>query len=129
MSASAGKKKTVLVVDDTDDLRQLIALQLRLCGYDVIEARNGLEAVELARENCPDLIFMDIQMPLLDGLAATRIIRGIAELCGVVIVAFSAFASGSNRELALDAGCNEYVSKAAGVNALTGIAGRYLKAA
>jgi hypothetical protein len=56
-------------------------------------------------------------------------LRRIGELCGVVIVAFSAFASGDNRERALEAGCNEYVNKNEGINRLTGIAGRYLAAA
>lgn len=59
MSSTPGAKRTVMVVDDSDDLRQLAALQLRLSGYDVIEARDGLEAVELARQNCPAVIFMD----------------------------------------------------------------------
>jgi CheY-like chemotaxis protein len=68
-------------------------------------------------------------MPVMDGVTATRMMRQIKELCGVVIVAFSAFASGDNRESALVAGCNEYVSKSDGVNRLTGIVGRYLNAA
>ena len=129
MSAPAGKKKTVMVVDDSDDLRELVALQLRLSGYDVVEARDGQEAVELARERCPALVFMDIQMPGMDGVTATRLMRRIEELCGMVIVAFSAFGSGDNRERALAAGCDEYVSKSEGINRLTGIAGRYLNAA
>lgn len=129
MSSSSVGKQTVMVVEDSQDVRELMALQLRLSGYHVIEAGDGLEAVELARENCPALIFMDIQMPGVDGLAATRTIRGIAELCEVVIVAFSAFSSGDNRERAIEAGCNEYVSKSVGVNRLAGIAGHYLTAA
>jgi CheY-like chemotaxis protein len=129
VSAPAGKKKTVMVVDDSDDLRELVALQLRLSGYDVVEARDGQEAVELARERCPALVFMDIQMPGMDGVTATRLMRRIEELCGMVIVAFSAFGSGDNRERALAAGCDEYVSKSEGINRLTGSAGRYLNAA
>ena len=118
-----------MVVDDSDDVRELVALQLRLSGYDVIEARNGLEAVELAKQKCPALVFMDVQMPVMDGVTATRLLRRIEELCGMVIVAFSAFASGDNRVRALAAGCDEYVSKNEGINLLTGIAGRYLSAA
>jgi len=117
-----------MVVDDSDDVRELMALQLRLSGYDVVEARDGREAVELARERCPALVFMDIQMPVLDGVEATRMIRGISELCEVVIVAFSAF-GGEHGARALEAGCDEYVSKNEGINRLAGIAGRYLKAA
>jgi CheY-like chemotaxis protein len=118
-----------MVVDDSDDVRELVALQLRLSGYDVIEARNGLEAVELTKQNCPALVFMDIQMPVMDGVTATRMLRRIEELCGMVIVAFSAFASGDSRQSALEAGCNEYVNKNEGINRLAGIAGRYLSAA
>ena len=117
-----------MVVDDSDDIRELIALQLRLFGYDVTEAKNGLEAVELARANCPSLIFMDLQMPKMDGVEATRAIRGIQELCSVPIVAFSAF-GGDYSQRAIEAGCNEYVSKSEGINSLMGIAGRYLNAA
>ena len=115
-----------MVVDDSDDVRELAALQLRLSGYEVIEARDGQEAVELARQNCPALIFMDIQMPNMDGLTATRMIRQIQGLCGVAIVAFSAFGSGSNRERAIDAGCTDFVSKVLGVNQLSAIVGRFL---
>jgi CheY-like chemotaxis protein len=118
-----------MVVDDTDDVRELVALQLRLNGYDVIEAKDGFEAVELARAHCPALIIIDVQMPGMDGLTAARLMRGTEELCGVAIVAFSAFGSGGNRERALEAGCNEYVSKTAGINQLTAIANRYLDAA
>ena len=118
-----------MVVDDSRDVRELMALQLRLSGYDVIEAADGGEAVKLAREICPALIFMDVQMPLMDGVEATRAIRGIAELCGVAIVVFSAFSSGDNRRRAMEAGCSEYVSKNEGINRLAGIAGRYLAAA
>ena len=117
----------MLVVDDSDDVRELAALQLRLSGYRVIEARDGLEAVELARENCPALIFMDIQMPVMDGLTATRVIRGVGGLRDVKIIAFSAFGGGDgSRQRALDAGCDEYVSKTVGVNQLTNIARQYL---
>lgn len=129
MSSSSGRKQTVMVVDDSDDVRELAAMQLRLSGYEVIEARDGQEAVELARQNCPALIFMDIQMPGMDGLTATRMIRGIRELCAVTIVAFSAFSSGGNRERAIEAGCDDFVSKVVGVNQLAAITERFLPAA
>ena len=126
---SLSRKQTVMVVDDSDDVRQLVAMQLRLSGYHVIEASDGQEAVELAKQNCPALIFMDIQMPRMGGLTATRMIRGISELCDVTIIAFSAFSSGDNRQGAIDAGCNDFVSKLVGVNQLTAITERYLPAA
>ena len=128
MSSSDGKKQLVMVVDDSEDVRELMALQLRLSGYEVIEASNGSEAVELAKANCPGLIIMDLQMPVMDGVTATRTIRGIRELCKVAIVAFSAF-GGDYSQRAIEAGCDEYVNKTVGVNELTTIARRHLTAA
>ena len=128
MSLPGRLKQTVLVVDDTDDVRELMAVQLRLSGYDVIEAKDGREAVELARRSCPALILMDIQMPVMDGFEATRAIRAVKELCRVVIVAFSARTSGNNRQRALEAGCNGYVSKNDGIHQLPGIVRSYLSA-
>ncbi|HLL77567.1 MAG TPA: response regulator [Pyrinomonadaceae bacterium] len=129
MSSTSGRKRTVMVVDDSDDVRELAALQLKLAGYEVVEARDGLEAVELAKERCPALIFMDIQMPVMDGLTATRMIRGVRELCAVTIIAFSAFGSGGNRQKAIEAGCDEFVSKVVGVNELSAIIERFLPTA
>ncbi len=121
--------RVVLVADDSDDVRELVALQLRLSGYEVVEACDGREAVELAKKRCPALVLMDINMPVLDGLAATRLLRQVKELCRTPIVAFSAFGSGDNRQRALDAGCDEYVTKTAGVGQLMEIVRRHLSAA
>lgn len=104
-------RQLIMVVDDCTDIRDLVALQLTLLGYRVVKATNGLEAVELARKECPALILMDINMPILDGLAATRYIREVEETCDVIIVAFSALGSGDNRARALEAGCNEFITK------------------
>lgn len=128
MSASRGSKPTVLVVDDSDDMRELMALQLQLNGYEVIEARDGLQAVELARQSNPALILMDINMPVMDGMTATRAIRGHRELSQVAIVAFSAFKSKENQQRALEAGCNSFVDKAEGISQLPSIVQRYVPA-
>jgi CheY-like chemotaxis protein len=101
----------IMVGDDCEDIRELVALQLTLLGYLVAEATNGFEAIELARKECPALILMDINMPILDGLAATRHIREVEETCDVIIVAFSALGSGGNRARALEAGCDEFITK------------------
>ena len=129
MAQSTPKAKVVMVVDDTADVRELMTMQLRLLGYEVVEAANGQEAVEVARQTCPALIMMDIHMPVLDGLSAVRLIRDIKGLSKVSIVAFSAFWDGDNRQRALDAGCNDYVNKLEGINQLSIIAQRYLPAA
>ena len=129
MSAPDSKKQTIMIVDDSEDVRDVMAMQLRQSGYEVIEARDGSEAVELAKAICPSLIFMDMHMPVMDGLTATRLLREIEELCNIVIVAFSALSSGGNRQLALDAGCNAYVSKTSNIHQLSSIAERFLPAA
>lgn len=119
-----------MVVDDNPTLRELIVVQLLSSGYNVVEARNGREAVRLVRRGCPDLILMDIQMPVMDGLDATRVIRSIRELCQMPIVAFSAYGeSEENRRAALEAGCTDYVSKTVGITELPAIVESYLKAA
>jgi CheY-like chemotaxis protein len=112
-------RPTVMVVDDSEDIRELVRLQLTRLGYRVIEASNGREAVEAVSEECPALILMDITMPVLDGLEATRIIRGMVEKCGVVIIAFTALHSGASRASALAAGCDDYVQKPVDVGQLS----------
>ena len=125
MPSPSGGKQTVLVVDDSDEIRELVGLRLRLCGYHVFEARDGFEAVELAKQSGPALIVMDIQMPGMDGLTAARVIRQAEGSCGTVIVAFSAFGPEYGRR-AMEAGCDEYVCKDKGVGHLAGVVGRYL---
>jgi len=103
-------QRTILVVDDFDDTRLLLRTWLKRKGFRVIEAANGLEAVEAASSEGPDFIIMDVEMPELDGLSATRQIRAIEALADIPIVAVSAYGVDEYRSQALDAGCNEYVS-------------------
>jgi CheY-like chemotaxis protein len=103
-------QRTVLVVDDFDDTRLLLRTWFERRGFRVIEAENGVQAIRRAENEAPDLIIMDVQMPQLDGLAATRQIRSVQALRFVPIVAVSAYGAEQFRELALAAGCNEYVS-------------------
>ena len=101
---------TILVVDDFDDTRLLLRTFLERKGFRVVEAENGLEAVDMAQNEDPDLIIMDMQMPYLDGLAATRKIRE-TKLSGTLpIVAVSAYGADQFRDQAIAAGCDEYVS-------------------
>jgi CheY-like chemotaxis protein len=103
-------RPTILVVDDFDDTRLLLRTWLRKKGYRVVEAENGNEAVAKAREVEPDLIIMDVEMPELDGLSATRKIREVKDSAVLPIIAVSAYGADQFREQALAAGCNEYVS-------------------
>jgi two-component system cell cycle response regulator DivK len=103
-------KRTILVVDDFDDTRLLLKTWLEKKGFNVVEAENGNQAVAAAQEVRPDLIIMDMEMPELDGLAATRKIRSMKELDSVPVIAVSAYGAQQFRADALAAGCSEYVS-------------------
>ena len=103
-------ERTILIVDDFDDTRLLLRTWLQKKGFRVVEAENGNLAVAAAEKHQPDLIIMDVEMPELDGLAATRKIRKLKNFQDVPIVAVSAYGADQYREHALTAGCNEYVS-------------------
>jgi len=106
----SAKQTTILVVDDFDDTRLLFRTWLERKGFRVIEAANGNEAVAQAEKEVPDLIIMDVEMPELDGLSATRKIRTLKTMEHVPVVAVSAYGVHEFRREALAAGCNEYVS-------------------
>ena len=108
--AATEHRRTILVVDDFDDTRLLLRTWLERKGFRVIEAQDGEQAITAAESAHPDLIIMDVEMPGLDGLAATRQIRKLESLNGVPIVAVSAYGADQFRLAALAAGCNEYVS-------------------
>lgn len=105
------KKKLFLVVEDFEDSRFMMRRLLEMAGYSVVEATDGEQAVKVALEKKPELILMDLSLPKLDGLAATRIIREQEDLVHIPIVAVSAHDSPESRVEALQAGCNEYVTK------------------
>lgn len=115
-----------MVVDDSEDIRELLRMQLTQLGYRVVEAADGREAVEAVRRKCPALILMDLSMPVLDGFEATRLIRRIEAARGVVILAFTALSSGASRARALAAGCDDYVRKLIGMNELSALLARHL---
>jgi CheY-like chemotaxis protein len=105
-----GHQHTILVVDDFDDTRLLLRTWLQKKGYQIVEAENGNQAVSQAESMRPDLIIMDVEMPELDGLSATRKIRALPHAKTLPIVAVSAYGADQFRKEALAAGCNEYVS-------------------
>jgi CheY-like chemotaxis protein len=103
-------QRTILIVDDFDDTRLLLRTWLQKKGFRVVEAENGNYAVAAAQSDHPDLIIMDVEMPELDGLSATRKIRQLTDFGAVPIVAVSAYGADQYRAHALAAGCDEYVS-------------------
>jgi len=111
MDKRSDARPTVLVVEDFEDNRFMMRRLLEMSGYRVVEAVNGNQAVEAAERERPDIILMDLSLPMLDGLAATRRIRAHDGLSKVPIVAVSAHDSADFHAEALAAGCNEYVTK------------------
>jgi len=110
LNDSNQSRGTILVVDDFDDTRLLLRTWLQKKGFRVVEAENGNRAIAAAESSHPDLIIMDVEMPELDGLAATRKIRELKGLAAVPILAVSAYGADQYRDHALAAGCNEYLS-------------------
>lgn len=117
---------TVMVVEDYDDTRYLLKLALEARGYRVVEATDGWQAVKVATSEHPDLILMDINLPVFDGLTATDMLRKRAELADVPIVAMTAYDSAETRADAVDVGCQEYLAKPVDVDQLQNVLKRLL---
>ena len=103
--------KRILVVEDQEDLRGVLRDLLTGSGYAVAEAADGQAGVDAARSERPNLILMDIQLPVLDGYDATRQIKADANLKAIPIIAVSSFAMKGDEEKAKAAGCDHYVTK------------------
>ena len=114
--------RTLLVAEDVDSNFLLMNTVLGK-KYKLIRARDGREAVDMYKENHPDLIFMDIKMPYMDGLEATRLSRGYSK--DIPIIALTAFAFESDRERAIEAGCNDYLTKPVSQEAIEKILDKY----
>jgi len=120
------EKKLFLVVEDFEDSRFMMRRLLEMAGYRVLEASDGEQAVKMALDARPALILMDLSLPKLDGLSATREIRKKRVLRKVPIVAVSAHDSPQTRAEALAAGCNEYVTKPIDFDILNSVLERYV---
>jgi two-component system cell cycle response regulator DivK len=105
------RDRTVLIVEDSDDARYFMRLALEQLGYLIIEAENGVKAVEIAESERPDIILMDLSLPLMDGLAATEKIRANPDLKGIPIIAVTAHQETDFRAGAKAAGFDAYVTK------------------
>lgn len=101
----------VLIVEDQEDNRAILRDLLSNAGYELIEASNGEEGVALAERERPDLILMDIQLPVVDGYEATRRIKGNASLRSIPIIAVTSYALSGDEAKAQEAGCDGYVAK------------------
>lgn len=111
MSEKTPGNLTVLLVEDDEDTRYLMQLEMERRGYRVIEAGDGEEAVLLAQQEYPDIILMDLSLPKMDGLEATKQIRELDRMRAVPIVAVTAHQETDFREGAKDSGFDAYVTK------------------
>lgn len=103
--------KRVLVVEDTEDNRQIVRDLLTSVGYEIIEAVTGEQGVAMAAEHRPDLILMDMQLPILDGYEATRQIKANPALRDIPIIAVTSYALSGDEAKTRKAGCDAYVAK------------------
>ena len=104
-------KKTVLIVEDNELNMKLFNDLLESRGYAVIQTRNGMEALDLARAHHPDLILMDIQLPEVSGLVVTKWLKDDDDLAHIPVIAVTAFAMKGDEERIREGGCEAYISK------------------
>ncbi len=105
------QQSTILIVEDDQKSLYIARVLMEKEGFQVIEAKDGLEALEMASQHVPDLILMDMQLPLMDGYEATRRIKADKRLAGIPVVALTAHAMRGDREKTLEAGCSGYIPK------------------
>ena len=110
-SAGSGMAKKILIVEDNELNMKLFHDLLEAQGYEVLETREGLQALSLAREHRPDLILMDIQLPEISGLEVTKWLKEDDELASIPVVAVTAFAMKGDEERIREGGCEAYISK------------------
>ena len=101
----------ILIVEDDEKNRLMLRDILRFYKYEVIEAENGEQGIKMAEEQSPDLILMDMQMPLMDGFTATKLIKNNPSTKSIKIIAVTSFAMIGDKKKILEAGADEYISK------------------
>jgi CheY-like chemotaxis protein len=111
MTAATAEKPLVLVVDDFADNREMYSEYLGFSGYRVIEARNGVEAIEQAVAKKPDIIIMDLSLPVMDGWEATRRLKADERTRGIPVVALTGHALAGHSKGAKEAGCDSFLAK------------------
>jgi two-component system cell cycle response regulator DivK len=117
--------KLILIIEDDPKNLTLFRDLLQRFGYTTIEATNGKKGIKLARANKPDLILMDIQLPVMDGIEATRILKSDPETKNIPILALTSYAMKGDREKILQAGCDAYLAKPVDVQELLATVARF----
>ncbi|MGL1891387.1 MAG: response regulator [Spirochaetaceae bacterium] len=103
--------KTILVVEDDKKNLRLIRDLLVFSGYKVLEARDGRQGVDITKSNKPHLVLMDIQMPVMDGIEATSLLKKDPDICDIPVIALTSYAMRGDKQRFLDAGCDGYITK------------------
>jgi CheY-like chemotaxis protein len=116
----------VLVVDDDEMNRDMLSRRMKRKGFDVSIAVNGKEAVDMTRADKPDIVLMDLSMPVMDGYEATGILKADDATKSIPIVGLSAHAMVGDREKAIDAGCDDYDTKPVDLPRLLGLIEKYI---
>ena len=121
------KIKTILVVEDNELNMKLVKELISIGKYRMLEANDAEIGIQLVREQRPDLVLMDIQLPGMDGLSATKIIKEDPDLKDIPIVALTSYAMQGDKEKALAAGCTGYIAKPIDTRKFLGTISQYLK--
>jgi CheY-like chemotaxis protein len=120
-------EKKILIVDDDEKNLKLLRVILQSYGYETLEAKNGEEAVKLAKENIPALILMDIRMPVMDGITATKIIKSEPSTAKIpVIIITSSAMKGDSERIISESRCDGYISKPINIKELREIIGKII---
>ena len=118
--------KLILIVEDEPKNLTLLRDLLQVSGYKTIEATDGEQGIELAKSKKPDLILMDVQMPKMDGLEATRILKADTTTSNIPVLALTSYAMKGDKERILEAGCDGYLAKPIDIKELLKIVAEYL---
>jgi len=118
-------KKKVLIVEDYEDSRSFLKFLVESYGYQVIEAADGIEALDIFKKHHPDIVLMDISLPMVDGLITTKAIRECDITGKIPIIAITAFGKAFYKQ-AIDAGCNDLISKPLDISTLEAMLNNYL---
>lgn len=119
----------ILAIEDHDDMREFLQRILERRGYRFLGASDGVDGMELAMQHRPDLILMDLALPTLDGYEATRLLKSKPEYAAIPIIVVTAHARAIDREHAIEAGCDAYISKPYSIHELYALIDRFLPAA
>ena len=117
--------KKVLIVEDYEDSRTFMKFLVESYGYQVVEAADGIEAIDKFKKQHPDLVLMDISLPIVDGLTTTRTIRQMEKSKNLPIIAVTAFGKSFYKQ-AIEAGCNDLINKPVDFDTLEPILNQYL---